>query len=413
MREALELAVQRRIGDEGLTAVLMSGGLDSSSVAALCAAQTKDRVLACSATFPDHPATDERELIETLQRELAIPAITADIHPGGLLASVLASLAAWQMPLLGWGDFWTLPLMREAAARGARTMLDGDGGDQVFGARPYLLADRLRAGHPLQALALAHELPGGRDRPPRRAVARVLLDSGLAGALPYGLHRAMRAPFAARGAPVWLRPQATRDLLDSSDPLAWKRLDGPRWWAYDAYVLTRGIEEVGVYEHQRRRAALAGLDARHPLLDLDVVKLGLRQPPRSTLDPRFSRPLLRASLAGMLPDAVRLRPAKALFESLISDCLTGPDSKLVRELLTGPGMELGAYIDPSALERALFATEHDRGYASFHWMWQVWRLVTIECWLRSQSGSVAGVLAPGSEASHPRLMVRTVPGTAA
>jgi asparagine synthase (glutamine-hydrolysing) len=402
MDEALRLAAGRRIATDGPTGVLMSGGLDSSSVAALCAEQAEDRVYACSATFPEHPAMDEAELIEELRSKLALPCIGAEVLPGGLLASVLESLAAWEMPLLGWGDFWTLPLMRAAAATGITTMLDGDGGDQLFGVRTYLLADRLRAGHPRQAVALAYELPGADGRPPRRAVAQVLRHFALAGALPHGLHSALQAPLGRRRAPAWLRPEATRELLDSADQLAWKRLDGPRWWAHEAYMLTRGIEEIGVFEHQRRRAALAGLEARHPLLDLDLVELGLRQPPRSTFDPRFSRPLLRECMAGRLPDTVRLRPEKARFESLIADCMTGPDGATVRQLLTGPGLELGAYVDPSAVTEALFATGQSHS-DSFRWMWQVWRLLTAECWLRAQSRPVGEVLPAGTGTSPARV----------
>ncbi len=54
------------------------------------------------------------------------------------------------------------------------------------------------------------------------------------------------------------------EFLGTHEPLAWKRLEGPRWWAQSAYGLTRGIEEVGVFDQHRQRAALAGLEARHP-----------------------------------------------------------------------------------------------------------------------------------------------------
>jgi hypothetical protein len=244
-------------------------------------------------------------------------------------------------------------------------------------------------------------------------VARILREYGLIGALPHGLERVLRAPFAGRAAPAWLRPHASRDLIESDDPLAWKRLDGPRWWAHEAYVMTRGVDEVGVFEHQRRRAALAGVEARHPLLDLDLVELGLRLPPRSTLDRRFSRPLLRACMAGLLPDAVRLRPEKALFDSLIADCLAGPDAVAVRRLLTDPGAELGAYVDPSGVQHALFDTDLERRNNPFRWMWQVWRLVTIECWLRSQTSPAGGVLPPGTHASPACVSVQPAARAAA
>jgi asparagine synthase (glutamine-hydrolysing) len=405
VREALEAAVRRRLAPDGRMGVLMSGGLDSSSVAALCAdAAGGGEVWACSATFPDHLATDESELIGELREALGLSGLNAEVRPGGLLASALEHLAAWQMPLLSWGDFWTLPLMRAAAAEGVETMLDGDGGDELFGPRSYLLADRLRAGHPLQALALAGELPGAGPHVPRREVMGVLSSVALAGALPHWLHNLGRAPLAKRDAPSWLRRKAIRDLAASDDAAAWKRLGGPRWWAHAAHGVTRGIDEAGFFEHQRRRAAMAGLDARHPLFDFDLVKLCLRQPPRATLDRRFTRPVLRSSMAGLLPDSVRLRPAKARFESLVADCLTGPDRAAVWHILARPDAEIGAYVDLAAMRRALLDTDRQLRDSPFHWMWQVWRLLTMELWLRSQASQTAD---PGldSPLSHARVSV--------
>ena len=52
--------------------------------------------------------------------------------------------------------------------------LGGDGGDELFGARAFLLADRLRTGHALQSVKLARELPGAGDQPPRREVAQMV-----------------------------------------------------------------------------------------------------------------------------------------------------------------------------------------------------------------------------------------------
>lgn len=404
LRASLELAVRRRIAPAGRTGVLMSGGLDSSSVAALCARAADGRALACSATFPEHPEADEAELIGELVDGLALPALGAEVRAGGLLASALESLAAWQMPLLGWGDFWTLPLLRAAAGEGVQVMLDGDGGDELFGPRADLLADRLRAGHPLQALALAHRLPGAAAGPSRRAVARMFGSLAL-GALPYRLHDTLRRPLAARELPDWLRPGAARGLLDSDDPLAWKRLDGPRWWARVAHALTCGVEESGVFEHQRRRAALAGIEARHPLFDLDLVELGLRQAPQATLDPRFNRPSLRACMVDLLPDSVRLRPGKARFESLVVDSLAGPDRAAVQALLGDRAAELGAYVDLGRVRDELLDRPPAAGQSRFRWMWQVWRLTTAECWLRSQERPLADLLAPSASPSPPAVAI--------
>ena len=405
IRVALDRAVARRIPADGLAGVLMSGGLDSSSIAAVAAAQAPGRVSAYAATFPDHPAVDESALIDELRTALRLPGIDAEVRPGGLVAGALEAVEAWELPLIGWGDFWRLPLLRAAAGAGVRTMLGGDGGDELFGARTYLLADRLCAGHPVEAVRLARELPGAGYGPGRRAEARMVGTMAVMGALPYRLHEALRRPLAGRRAPGWLRPEATRNLLASEDPLAWKRLDGPRWWANIAYGLTRGIDEDGIFEHQRQGAALAGLEARHPLFDLDLLELGLRQPPLATFDRYLNRPVLRAGMAGLLPDSVRLRPHKAFFDSLLVDSLVGPDGEATRRLLTGPGAELGAYADLRGIQHELLDSDRRRREQPFLWMWQVWRLLTAEIWLRMQASPGGGALS-GVEISPAQVVLR-------
>jgi asparagine synthase (glutamine-hydrolysing) len=401
VRVSLRSAVARKLSHEGLTGVLMSGGLDSSSVAALAAAAAPGRVCAHAAVFPEHPAVDESALIAGLRESLSLPGVTAEVRAGGLLASAIESLAEWQLPLRSWGDFWALPLLRAAAASGVQVTIGGDGGDELFGARSLLLADRLCEGHPLQALALTRELPGAGDRPARRDVARIFANTAVMGALPRRLHELLLLQAERRATPAWLLERTRRDLPESDDPLAWKRLDGPRWWAQIAHGLTRGVEETGVFEHQRRRAASAGLEARHPLFDLELVELCLRLPPLATFDRYRSRPLLRAAMGGLLPDAVRLRPEKALFDSLLLDTLAGADDAAVRALLCDPRAELAAYVDLPAMRGALF----DGAERSFRWTWQVWRLASAECWLRAQSGGEEALAAPAARASAPQVAV--------
>ena len=79
--------------------MLMSGGLDSSSIAAVAAAQAPGRVSAQSAVFPDHPAVDESTLIYDLRKALGLAGITAEVRAGGLLASAVDSIREWELPL--------------------------------------------------------------------------------------------------------------------------------------------------------------------------------------------------------------------------------------------------------------------------------------------------------------------------
>lgn len=409
IRRSLECAVARRLDRDGLTGVLMSGGLDSSTVAAVAAAQAPaGRVAAYSAVFPDHPAVDEAELIAQLRGTFGLSGVTAQVRSGGLLAGALDWIETWQLPLTSWGEFWAGPLLGAAASSGVGTMLGGDGGDELFDCRAYLMADRLRRAKPREALALARELPGVREDPSRGAGLRAASRFALAGALPACLHRPILKAGERRQPPQWLGPNAKRDLRSHADLLAWKRLDGPRWWAYDAHTLTRGVEELGVFENHRRRAACAGLQSRHPLFDVDLVELGLRQPPLATFHPTLDRPLLRASMEGLLPDTVRLRRAKALFDSLLLSCLTGPDSVAIGRLLANPTARLAAYVDMPSMRRNLLDPGPQGQDGGFRWMYRVWRLATAECWLRVQDGDAVEDLAEELDCSPARVTLRAV-----
>jgi len=381
---AIERAVERRLAKAAPTAVLLSGGLDSATVAAAAARRAPGEVYAYAGTFPEHPEADEAELIELLRASLGLTGMNAEVRAGGLVASALEYQRRWELPLLSWGEFWSLPLLRAAAAAGAETVLGGDGGDELFDARAFLLADRL-AGGPRGVLRLARELPGAGDHPPRAAVLHAAARFGLAGALPYGLLAAGQRIRPWRGLPPWLHPAGARAVAAEHAPHEWKRLQGPRWWAHGAHALARGIEATGIFELHRHRAAQAGLEARHPLLDLDLVELVLAQDPLASFDRYRSRPALRAAVSSWLPDQVRLRPRKARFDAVIVETLTGPDGGAVRRLLCDPAAELSAYVDLTTVRRVLLDVKPGTGVSSLQWMQHVWRLCTAECWLRAQA----------------------------
>ena len=381
----------------------MSGGLDSSVVAALASRQAPGSVAAYSGVFPEHSAADESDLIEQLRDSLQLPGHTAEVRAGGLLASALESQRVWQLPMLAWGDFWALPLLRCAAAAGVDVILGGDGGDELFAARSYLLADRLRGGHPMQMLGLLRRLPGASQGPPLRAMARVAGRLALLGALPYPLHDVMRRPLAARGHPPWLRAQTLSAVLGSEDPLAWKRHDGPRWWAWTVHGLTHGVEQLGVFEAARHTAVLAGVQARHPLFDLDLVELVLRTPAISSFDPHMDRPMLRASMAGLVPDAIRLRARKARFDSLVTDSLIGCDGATIETILSDRHAELGAFVDLTRARTDLLRSGPGESSPAFSSTQYLWRLITAECWLKAQHDTGASVLSEQARISSARV----------
>ncbi len=238
-------------------------------------------------------------------------------RPGPPLEAALEYLAEWELPPLSPGLSLYLPLVRGAAGDGVAVMMDGEGGDELFGVAPWLLADRVRDRRPLAAWALARRLPGAGERPSPRQVARAVRDYGVLGALPHALHEVnLRAPWIEARTPPYLLPRTADVHRVAADDWQWVRGDGPRWWLGLIESLTGADGPAPTREHVRLRSRMTGIEPRHPLLDADLVDLVLSLDPELAFDPQLSRPVLRAAVAGLLPDRVRLRPSKSTFDAV-------------------------------------------------------------------------------------------------
>lgn len=390
LRAALARATERRVGPGERAAVLLSGGLDSGTVAALAARGPADRRprAAYSATFPEHQGVDEAHLITEVASALGLPSTTISVRGGSILEGALVYLRRHEVPPVSPNLFFWNPLLRRAAEDGVEVMLDGEGGDELFGLSGYLLADRLRRGRLFASVALINRMPTWQGRA-SRAVPFYLRTYGLKGLAPFRLHDAVRrARGPQRYAPPWMRPEASADLAASDDRHRWKQEPGPRWLADLIHRVTRGMGPALGYDHVRRRAALAGVAPRHPLIDVDVIELVLSFPPELAFDRTWSRPLLRECVAGLLPDSVRLRPEKSNFDAIFHDALTGADLDAVQALLCRSDAEVGAYVDLDQVG-AMIEAPPQAGPARMWWALHVWRLLTAECFLLGQTGPEA------------------------
>jgi len=382
-------AVRRRLDLEGTNAIIMSGGIDSAVVATAAAEVSAGRaeLRSYSGIFPGRPEVDESVRIQAIAERTRIPTTKCVVAPEGLLAIALEYLRAFDLPLTGPGYLLEHSLLTHAAHDGATVVLDGQGGDEVFGTSYYLIADLLRAGRVRASLNMVHQLPGG-DRASRAAVLRAWRTFALTGLSPHSLQRlARRLRGPERYTPDWLADKARARLEEHTDPWAWKALKGPRWWAHRANLLVDAIEPTGVAEYVRHRAALAGLRARPPLFDVDLVEHALRIPPQLNFDCRFDRPLVREAMAGRTPDSVRLWPTKSTLAPWYYDGLAGDDLGLIRDLLLASDAETRAYTTHERVAALLNRPPRVNEPGWLDWVGDVWCLLTAECWLRQQSDS--------------------------
>jgi asparagine synthase (glutamine-hydrolysing) len=205
LRASLGQAVRERASPTETTGLMVSGGFDSSAVAGVAATERAPTQLRTySAGFPDDPSFDESARVRALVAARNLPNYLLHIRPVGTVRLALEYQRDWGIPSGGPGYLLERPLLERAGQDGVGGMLDGQGGDELFGVRSYLIADRVRRGQLRAAQGAAPSSARVRDPPvaalrPRASAAnpwrRDTAHAGVAAPRPAGAVPAERRSF--------------------------------------------------------------------------------------------------------------------------------------------------------------------------------------------------------------------------
>ena len=329
MRAELERAVRVRVRGCRPVGIMLSGGLDSSSIAGFAAPACDVR--AYSMVFDEHPDCDEREFIAPMVDQLGLQ--WKSLHPeqATLFSDVPrvdepdASLAA---------EPWWQPAMTDLSGAGGRVMLVGDGGDTLMlSESDWHFVDWAVRG---RVRPLARELRGYVRR---------------WGALP----RLRLRSLIGRAAPGWLRTRAPatwsgtpRSWLDASDgawrnrvarhraripPVTFKSF--ARQFAFDAVTSDRGTG-MGWWPASAHQANRYGLTYAYPLMDRRLQSFVYSVPLEMFFRDGADRALVRDAVTGLIPDAVSQRSSQTVFGSWFSDVARSPELRNVIESTPWP-----------------------------------------------------------------------------
>lgn len=137
----------------------------------------------------------------------------------------------------------------------------------------------------------------------------------------------------------------------------WPGLGWERARALEHPYLTVGLERYD------RVAASIGVEPRHPFLDLRLVAFCLSLPGDQKLAGGWPKVILRRSMAGRLPDAVRWRRGKEHLGYTFTRELLGRDPGRLAEVIDAGRPVLEGYLDVDAAMRA--ATDPDEQQQAF------------------------------------------------
>jgi asparagine synthase (glutamine-hydrolysing) len=162
VRETLFDSVRIRMRSDVPVGLLLSGGLDSSAIAAAAHA-TGHGGLEMISLVSDDSAADESAHINAVAKHLGatVQLVRLPVDPGVILEQLGQVVDSVGMPVTSLSNVAHWILMREARSRGVKVVLSGQGGDEILcGYRKYLgfyLQALLREWRPLSAALVSLE----------------------------------------------------------------------------------------------------------------------------------------------------------------------------------------------------------------------------------------------------------------
>ncbi|MGE0453021.1 MAG: asparagine synthase (glutamine-hydrolyzing) [Vicinamibacteria bacterium] len=377
VRELLNEAVRKRMVADVPVGLLLSGGLDSSAVAAMMATHAPGRVKTFTVGFEGDDYFDERGPAEVVARHLATEHRASVVRPDAA-ALIEVLLDHHDEPF---GDSSALPtyLVAREARKHVTVVLNGDGGDELFAGYEHFRAALAAASlsTPIRnALSLASRLlpeVGHRAGPLRRLrrfaekagrseIERLI---GWTSFIDIPVLEALGGPAISKAASLGSSYRTA--LAGMGDGSALSRL---------LYLNARTYLLDDLLPKMDRMTMAHGLEARSPFLDPALAEYVACLPDSYKRKGAEAKIVLREAMRSLLPAPILERrkhgfglPLGAWFRSELRELAES-------HLLDAP--RLATWLSSAALRELLFG--HHSGHADRGG--EIWTLLTLELWLR-------------------------------
>ena len=394
VRERLIRSVRERsrpTDEAALCGAMLSGGLDSSSVAALA---NQDRIVPTfSLVFPDRPEVDESRFIDAVVNGRGYEAHRQPID-GDANAFVAADavIVEQQEPPSGYGLANMRHIYRKAADVGVNVLLDGHGGDEAISHGYGRLGQLARDARYLRLLREVWGVRSVHGNSVGQLFLSVAAQTGPLAPIAAGGHRlAVRLGLASTHDTTAWRRGVRDDLVSRTDLVdryaSWRNLHD-----YDGNThlgdLANGTIERSL-EVLHRAASARGVEARYPFLDRELVELTLSLPDEAKLVGGWTRAPLRAAMRGILPETVRLRRDKVDFKPVLLSAMLDAGRATLDRVLGAEADRISRYVDVDVMRAIRVQIEQAGAKADLADVVMLWRVAWLSLWLNAQHGRAA------------------------
>lgn len=374
-RELLTDSVRLRMRSDVAVGSCLSGGLDSSSIVLLVrkVIHPGGDYHTFTGRFPGTWA-DEWSYAEPVIREARVTSHVVEPTAEGFAEELPSFLWFNELPVASSSQYAQWCVFRLARERGVTVLLDGQGADELLGGyeqyfRAYVQALRETG----QRERLSKELPGIRARYPRALVppGRAWRDR-----LPFSLRRWLATSLGMGTNLLYgVRPEVARrvGVEDRRDRLSRFNALGEALYR-DSF----GRFLTALLRYGDRNSMAHSREVRLPFCDHRLAELGLSLPPQHLMGDTQTKRLLRESMRGVLPEAIRTRWGKQGFRPPQETWFRGGLLDMAEDLLHSTTFVQSEFWDVAWWHGVLRRLR--RGESGLGWL--LWQPFIGEAWKR-------------------------------
>lgn len=379
LKEVLDDAVRIRMVSERPVGAFLSGGVDSSIVAALMVRNQSQKVKTFSIGF-EEKEFDEASYAAEVASHLGTDHTALQVDPDPQL--ILNRLVnTYDQPLADSSAIPTM-LLCDLARHEVVVALCGDGGDEGFGGyERYLAAPLMQRVNPLlRTLApLAKVAATGAEKRGQRKLSRVFGEMQVRDSLMDRYRAIMTMLSAEERQKIWT-PLALEQInllapeIQYSD--VWSESYGfPGFWRM-RYQDIRSYLPGDLLVKTDIASMGASLEVRSPFLDQEVLEVAASIPQRQMMRGGQTKWVLRVLAGELLPPALMQR-RKQGFGVPVAKWLRGPLREMTFDTLMSPNASSRHWFQAKQLD---FLLQQHMAGKDLHR--HIWPLLVIELWAR-------------------------------
>ncbi len=382
LRDLLSDAVRMRLVADVPLGILLSGGIDSSAVAAFAVEHATERVKTFSIGF-EEDSFDETKFARQVAAHLG-----TDHHEEKLSAAtagdLISEIGTWLDEPLSDGSLIPTYLLAQFVRKHVTVALGGDGGDELFAGYPMYYGHKvagaygsipqfLRSGviEPIVRMLPVSTKNLSFDYKAKRFVKSanyetVMRHHSWFGSFSLDEQRPLLTEnvLASGSGDIYGGPKALLGICDATDEIErMQYLDMNFYMAED--ILTK----------VDRASMAVSLETRAPFLDPRVGQFAASLPLDYKLRGNKGKYILKRAVKDLLPKTILTRSKKG-FGIPIAEWLKGRLNPLMHDLLSPARLKDQGLFEPSYVETLI--AEHEKGLASHHK--QLWTLLVFQLW---------------------------------